>query len=121
MTHRALVVDDIPYNRELARVALENVGLSVEEAEDGQVALDFLDRDGYDLLVLDLQMPVVDGLTVLNKIRTMPKHEKMLIILLTAFTHHANGYQSDVDYVLSKPIDIQDFAKLIRRLFPPSD
>ena len=66
---RVLVVDDALENRELARVVLEGVGLTVIEATDGALAVDLLQRESVDVVLMDMQMPVMDGSTATRLLR----------------------------------------------------
>ncbi|MEO2017702.1 MAG: ATP-binding protein [Fuerstiella sp.] len=66
---RILVTDDTEANRQLVSVVLQNSGLIVDQAENGQVALDRVAEQDYDLLLMDMQMPVMDGLTATRKLR----------------------------------------------------
>ena len=79
---RVLVVDDGAENRQLVRVLLEEVGLHVSEAENGQIAVDRVAAENFDLVLMDMQMPVMDGQTATRTLRaqgcTLP------IIALTA-------------------------------------
>ena len=76
-----LVVDDEADMRRLIRMYLEKEGYACVEAEDGQVALDLLKSHTFDLIILDVMMPKVDGLTLLMKVR---EHSSVPIIFLTA-------------------------------------
>lgn len=116
MTNKVLVVDDNFYNRDLARLALENVGFSVTEAENGVQALQHLKREKYALLILDLAMPELDGHGVMAELRKTSEHSKMKIIVLTAHAHMAEGLELQADFVMHKPIDINMFALLLERL-----
>jgi DNA-binding NtrC family response regulator len=96
----ALVVDDNFYNRDLCTLALSHVGYQVVEACDGMEALHLLASQTFNLLVLDLSMPVLSG-----------------IIVLTANPHMITGdVQRRADFIMNKPIDIQLFAQLVERL-----
>src|SRR6185369_7940857 len=66
---RVLVVDDGPENRELLSLVLTEQGLWVDEAENGQVALDKLAAGSYDLVLMDMQMPVMDGYAATRELR----------------------------------------------------
>src|SRR5688572_8783465 len=109
MSNKSLVVDDNYYNRDVARLALENAGYTVEEAEDGIEALQKLAQETYDLLILDLEMPELDGIGVLNEIRKANQHNHMKVIVVTAHPEMTGDINVDVDYVMYKPIDIQIF------------
>lgn len=119
MANKALVVDDNFYNRDLARLALENTEFTViAEAENGIDALQMLERDVYDLLILDLAMPELDGIGVLNELRKDPRCKHMTIVVVTAHAHLAGSIELDVDFVLYKPIDINSFRTFLQRLKP---
>ncbi|WP_458412057.1 response regulator transcription factor [Schinkia sp. CFF1] len=78
---RVLIVDDEADMRRLVRMYLEKEGFSCSEAEDGQVALELLKSNFFDLLIVDVMMPRVDGLTLTMKVR---EHSSVPIIFLTA-------------------------------------
>jgi CheY-like chemotaxis protein len=113
----AFVVDDNFFNRDLCRMALEHVGYEVHEADDGRNALSVLAQRSFDLLVLDLAMPDVDGLSVIRGVIDQPQHKKMSILVITAHSHMtSNIIDIGADYVLYKPFDIEAFAQLAERL-----
>ncbi len=90
---RILVVDDGAENRELVRLVLEETGLLVGEAENGQVALDALQAEAYDLVLMDMQMPVMDGVTATRMIR-----ERGLQIPVLALTANAmKGFEARIN------------------------
>ncbi len=66
---RILVVDDGAENRELVRLVLEQVGIEVDEAEDGQICVDMASQTDYDIILMDVQMPVMDGFTAASTLR----------------------------------------------------
>jgi PAS domain S-box-containing protein len=106
-SRRVLVVDDGPENRELVALVLAEAGISVEEAENGQVAVDKASRTAYDAILMDMSMPVMDGFTATKLLRG--RGLKLPIIALTA--HAMKGFEQEIleagctGYV-TKPIDI---------------
>lgn len=104
---RVLVVDDGPENRELVTLVLEENGLQVDQAENGQAGLDKVLSGLFDLVLMDMQMPVMDGYTATRRIR-----ERGLKLPVFALTAHAmKGYEQEVvaagcSGYLTKPIDI---------------
>jgi len=104
---RILVVDDGAENRELVKLVLEENGLTVDEAENGQVAVDKAAVTRYDVILMDMSMPVMDGYTATRTLRQ--KGLKVPIFALTA--HAMKGFEKEVleagctGYV-TKPIDI---------------
>jgi signal transduction histidine kinase/CheY-like chemotaxis protein/HPt (histidine-containing phosphotransfer) domain-containing protein len=104
---RVLVVDDAAENRELASLVLSQQGLWVEEADDGRVAVEMAKKGGFDLILMDMQMPVMDGYAATRAIRAAGI--KVPIVALTA--NAMRGFEADMreagcDLFLTKPIDI---------------
>jgi CheY-like chemotaxis protein len=81
---RILVADDNPDNRDLLTRRLRQQGHQVMDAADGQVALDLLDREPFDLLLLDIMMPRVSGFEVLRVLRAKDRLREMPVIMISA-------------------------------------
>ncbi|NOQ41947.1 MAG: response regulator, partial [Desulfuromusa sp.] len=114
---RVLVVDDGVENRELVRLLLEEVGLTVDEAENGQVGVEKAGSSHYDVILMDVNMPVMDGMTAAGILRE--KGFEVPIIALTA--NAMKGYEAEClkagySGYLSKPIDIDQFLELMAKL-----
>jgi PAS domain S-box-containing protein len=88
-----LVVDDGAENRELVRLVLEETGLSVIEAENGQVALDRLAKEHVDLILMDMQMPVMDGVTATRRLRAMGIQVPVLALTANAM----KGFEAELN------------------------
>jgi CheY-like chemotaxis protein len=113
----ALIVDDNHYNRDLSALSLRHVGFQVVEAENGARALEILQEQRFDLMVLDLAMPEVDGVAVLRELRGMPKCDSMCVVIMTANPHMLTDEVNDqADFIMHKPIDVMEFARFARRL-----
>jgi PAS domain S-box-containing protein len=102
-----LVVDDGAENRELVRIVLEEVGLIVFEADNGQIALQAAQAHTFDLILMDMQMPVMDGAQATRNLRQ--QGHRMPILALTA--NAMKGFDSGLDDigfdgVHTKPLDI---------------
>jgi PAS domain S-box-containing protein len=82
LNHRVLVVDDGETNRKLIRVILEHLGATILQAENGQQAVDMALAEPFDLILMDMQMPVMDGYTAVQQIRA--RGLQVPIIALTA-------------------------------------
>ena len=91
-----LVVDDEPHIREMITASLEIAGHEVVSAEDGEHALRKLKRRRYDLVLLDIMMPKMDGYEVLDQLRRMPSREGTRVIVLTA-KHDPEGVAREIE------------------------
>jgi signal transduction histidine kinase/DNA-binding response OmpR family regulator len=82
---KVLIVDDEQFNRELAKIILEQCNMQVEEAENGFKAIDLLKKKSFDVVLMDIQMPEFDGLDTVKVIRNMPTEKSNIpVIALTA-------------------------------------
>ena len=116
MIESSLIVDDNFYNRDLVRMALDTLGFSSDEAVNGRDALTKLQTDVYDILLLDIEMPEVNGIEVLRELRKDDRHNHMKVVLMTAYRDLAKDIERDVDYVVYKPIDINNFVVFLMKL-----
>jgi CheY-like chemotaxis protein/HPt (histidine-containing phosphotransfer) domain-containing protein len=119
---RILLVEDHAINQELARDLLTQAGIRVQVAGDGAAALDVLRRESFDAVLMDCQMPVMDGYAATRAIREQPKWRDLPVIAMTA-----NAMVGDREKVLAagmndhiaKPIRVEDlFATLARWVHP---
>ncbi|PKO40909.1 MAG: hypothetical protein CVU33_01785, partial [Betaproteobacteria bacterium HGW-Betaproteobacteria-6] len=81
---RILLVEDEPINREIAREILSDAGLLVDTTDDGAQAVDRVHRARYDLILMDVQMPTLDGLSATRQIRALPYGREVPIVAMTA-------------------------------------
>ncbi len=114
---RVLVVDDDPTVRELFTEALELAGFEAVPAAGGQAALDLLERDGVEAVLLDSQMPGMDGLAVLRAIRGRPRLRTLPVILVTGAAEVADrvrGLEAGANDYLAKPVDVAELVARVR-------
>lgn len=121
---RVLVVDDQPLNRDLVFELLGSVGIVPHLAENGQQAVDILREAGaqaFDLVLMDIQMPVLDGLAATRRIRALPGFATLPIVAMTAHTmvHEKEVYLAEgMDDHLGKPFSLPAFFALLARWLP---
>lgn len=118
---RLLLVDDDALNREIALDQLDCLGLTADIAENGQQAVEMAVATAYDLILMDLHMPVMDGLEATRRILALPGRRMTPIVAMTANaladcreTCLASGM---VDY-LSKPVDLLLLLRTLARWLP---
>ncbi|MCB1246962.1 MAG: response regulator, partial [Acidimicrobiia bacterium] len=98
-----LVVDDEPMVREVVRTYLEREGFECREAADGRTALEVLDRDPPDLVVLDVMLPELDGYSVLSKVREQSDVPVILLTARSTETDRLLGLELGADDYVMKP------------------
>lgn len=115
---RILVVEDNTMNMELAVDLLKIHGYEVLSATTGQEALEISAREKLDLILMDVQLPGMDGLAVTRKLKENPKTKDIPIVALTA--HAMKGDQERIlsqgcTGYISKPIDTREFSKFVEK------
>ncbi len=114
---RILVVDDGEENRELVKLLLEEAGLSVDEAENGQVGVKKALAGGYDVILMDVQMPVMDGFTAAGILRKQGLQIPVIALTANAMKgFEAQCIEAGYSGYLSKPINIDQFMELMAQL-----
>ena len=117
---RVLLVDDEPVNLAITQYLLEDAGLTVDTASDGVQALALARKNAYSLIIMDMQMPLLDGLDASRQIRQLPRHGKTPILAMTAnaFAEHKERcLEAGMDDYLTKPIDADTlFSALLKWL-----
>lgn len=116
---KILIAEDNAINRELLRELLKARGYAVVEACDGREALEMVAQTQPDLLLLDIGMPVLDGFTVVRKIRENPRLAPLPVVAVTAYAMQGDREKilsSGFDGYLSKPINARSLAEELDRL-----
>ncbi len=119
---RVLLVDDNDLNQQVGADLLTDAGLVVDVAPNGQVALDMLRRAPYDAVLMDMQMPVMDGLTATRQLREDPAWAHLPVLAMTAnamAVDRERCLQAGMNDHIAKPIDPEElFATLLRWIAP---
>ena len=119
---RVLVVDDNRINREIAVELLRNVGLEAEEVGDGAIAVDRAIAEPFDLVLVDLQMPGLDGLMVTERIRRRKSAEVLPIVAMTASVTSEDRVRClavGMNDHMAKPFDPEQLWAMLLRWIPP--
>ncbi|MFB9971978.1 response regulator [Pseudoroseomonas cervicalis] len=116
---RVLVVDDVPANRLVARAMLTSAGHHVTCVEDGAAALAAVQQGQFDLVLMDLQMPVMDGLEATRRIRALPPPRgkvPVLAVTASAMPEQVEACRmAGMDGHLAKPIDRETLLRMVRQ------
>jgi two-component system, response regulator, stage 0 sporulation protein F len=118
MSH-LLVVDDDESHRTLLSDFLEQLGYRTRQARDGREALDMLDEEMPDAVLLDLRMPVMSGWGLLEALKKMPRARNLPIIIISAY-----GFEWEAELVgasgyISKPVDLEKLRDTVERIIGP--
>jgi len=117
-----LVVEDNAINLRLITAALLRAGHRVDSAANGSVALGKFDQNNYDVILMDIMMPVMDGLTAtkeirkIEQIRNIPAEKRIKIIAITAnaFEDDRNKFfEAGMNYYMNKPVEIEELNRIL--------
>jgi two-component system, cell cycle response regulator DivK len=113
-----LVVEDNALNLKLIRDVLEHAGFTVLVATSGEEGVDVANRGGLDLVLMDLQLPGIDGTEAMRRIRAHPGGAELPVVAVTAFAMRADREQvssSGFDGYIEKPISTRALPEVVRR------
>lgn len=118
---KILLVEDNAINRQVATEFLQDVGLVVDEAHDGLQGLEKVNQNSYDLVLMDIQMPNMDGLTATRKIRENEQYKNLPIVAMTAHAMNSDREKSKeagVNGHITKPFIPEVFYQVLADLIP---
>jgi CheY-like chemotaxis protein len=115
-----LVVEDHPVNRMILEAWMGSAGHASATAENGQIAVEAAAEQRFDLIIMDVNMPVMDGLTATRTIRAGegPNRDTPIVVLSASARSedHAAGLEAGADAYLNKPIDFAALARVMNRV-----
>lgn len=121
MAKRILTVDDSKTMRDMVTFTLKKAGFDVNEAEDGKKALSVLGSGKFDLIITDLNMPVMDGISLIKNVRSGSQHRGVPILILTTESDgnkKAEGKAAGATGWLVKPFSPEKLVELVQRVCP---
>ena len=117
-SRRIMVVEDYDDTRMLLKQGLEMLGYSVLEASNGQEAVDIADRERPDLILMDLDLPILDGIAATQRIRQQEHMESVPIVAVTAYPlsySRVKAFAKGCNEYMPKPIDMSELARVVDR------
>ncbi|MCI0470281.1 MAG: response regulator [Candidatus Aminicenantes bacterium] len=119
MTRKILAIDDSPTLRKLLRYYLSRRGYEVSEANNGKAGLDFIMRENFDLVILDMEMPVMKGDAVLHKLKEMGNFSVPVLILSADKDEEnkAKAIELGASFYLTKPFKPDEVVSRIENIF----
>jgi CheY-like chemotaxis protein len=120
---KILIIEDNPSNLKLAKICLENFGYEVLAAETAEEGLNILGTVHPDMILMDLQLPHMDGLQLASILKKNPQTADIIIIALTAYAMQGDdlkAFSSGCDGYITKPFDTRELATTVQGFFKDS-
>ncbi len=115
---KVLVVEDNPFNMELVLEILDGMGFGAAGAVNGAEAIKNVEKEAYDLVLMDIELPGMDGVAISKIIRSKPRYKSVPMIALTAYAMKGDKERflaAGFDDYISKPLDVPDFMKRMEK------
>jgi CheY-like chemotaxis protein len=115
---KVLLVEDNPLNMELIIEILQSQGFAVDKADDGEKAIIMAEKSTYDLILMDIALPGIDGIETAKKIRNKPQYKNVPFVALTAFAMAGDKERllnAGFNEYVSKPLDVHEFVKKMEK------
>jgi len=115
---KVLVVEDIPLNMELILDICMAMNFIADGASNGEEAVKMTQREQYDLIIMDIEMPIMDGITATKIIKKNPAYANIPVVVLTAYAMKGDRERflsQGCDDYIAKPIDVPSFMKKMEK------
>lgn len=118
-----LIVEDYADTRTMMKFLLQRFGYDVVEAADGQEAVERVKQNQLDLILMDLSLPVMDGLTATQIIRKVDGYGKIPIIAVTAYgnSYYRRAIEAGCDDLINKPLDFDKLEPILEQYLAHGD
>lgn len=121
--YKLLIVDDIFVNRLLLKEIVKKVNVQCTEAQNGKEAIDFLEKESFDLILMDIEMPVMNGLETTRYIREKMPYPKNRTPIIALTAHNPLTFFNDYkdvgfDQLMTKPYSVSKVLTLIQEVCP---
>jgi CheY-like chemotaxis protein len=111
-----LVVDDYSDIREFLKLALEAQGCRVEIARDGAAALELAEGESFDVILIDINLPGMDGVEFVRLYRSLPVHQARLVVMTAGYRSKQYAERVQADAYLVKPFDVDHLISTVNGL-----
>ena len=112
---KILIVEDEQHQRELYAMELQEEGYTVDQASNGKEAVDMVKNNKYDLVVLDIRMPEMDGIEALGKI--LSRDKKIPIVIYTAYSNYKSNFMTwTADAYITKSSNLKELKEKIAEI-----
>jgi two-component system cell cycle response regulator DivK len=121
---KILIVDDDAKTRKLLRAVLQNSGYEIIEAENGEQGIKLAKENIPVLILMDIEMPVMDGMSAFKVIRADESTKNIPVIALTSYAMKGDKEKflaEGFDNYISKPIDVKEFMKIVKKHIKDSE
>lgn len=116
---KILVVDDVMFNIKLVHVAMDSLGYKTIEAHDGKHGIEVAEKESPDLILMDIQMPEINGIEAMKRIKGISSLSNVPIIAYTAFAMRGDKerlLQEGFDGYLAKPVTVENIVDIVNKL-----
>jgi PAS domain S-box-containing protein len=120
---RVLLVEDDAFNREVVKMLLEDVSITIDFAEDGVQALERVENTRYDLILMDIQMPQMNGLEATSRLRQLPNGKTVPVVAMTAnvfVEDREQCFAAGMNDFIAKPVKPDMFFAILARWLAPA-
>ncbi len=119
--YRILIVDDILVNRMLIKEIVKDIGSKLFEASNGKAAIDIFEQEEVDIILMDIEMPIMNGIETTKYIRLNFSKSKRSVPIIALTAHNPNSFSDELqnagfNFIMTKPYSVDKVLKLIEEV-----